>query len=205
MGTTLLLTIAVAMLLGLRHATDPDHLTAVTTLIAGRERAVRSAARLGLAWGIGHATTLIAFGLPIILYRAFLPEVVQRAAETAVGIVIVGLAIALLHRHRTPHGHRSRTPLQAYGIGVVHGTGGSAGVGVLLLASNPSHTLAAACLVVFALCTALSMAVLSSGFGLTLARPAVQRGFARLAPAFALASLAFGIWYALGAQHVVPY
>ena len=49
------------------------------------------------------------------------------------------------------------------------------------------------------------MSVLSSGFGLTLARPRMQRSFARLAPAVGVASLAFGIWYALGAQNVVPY
>ena len=45
-------------LLGLRHATDPDHLAAVTSLVAGgRERATRAAAKLGLCWGLGHATT----------------------------------------------------------------------------------------------------------------------------------------------------
>ena len=58
-GTTLLLVAAVACVLGLRHATDPDHLAAVTTLIAGaRERGSLLAGRLGLAWGAGHATSL---------------------------------------------------------------------------------------------------------------------------------------------------
>ena len=52
-GTTLLFVIVVAVVVGLRHASDPDHLAAVTTLIAsGRERAARSAARLGLVWGL---------------------------------------------------------------------------------------------------------------------------------------------------------
>ena len=67
--------LAVALLLGLRHASDPDHLAAVSTLIAsdprdGRERA----GRLGLAWGLGHALTLGLFGLPIVLFGAYLPE-----------------------------------------------------------------------------------------------------------------------------------
>src|SRR5205085_9465150 len=56
----------VAILLGLRHATDPDHLTAVTTLIAGEHAHSHGAARrLGFVWGLGHATSLFAFGVPI--------------------------------------------------------------------------------------------------------------------------------------------
>src|SRR5881397_4272964 len=85
-GGTLLVVAGVALLLGLRHATDPDHLAAVTTLVAGeRERAARRAGQLGLAWGLGHAATLFAFGLPIILFNSFLPRRVQQAAETAIG------------------------------------------------------------------------------------------------------------------------
>ena len=73
--------ILVATLLGLRHATDPDHLAAVTTLVAsGRERATRSAARLAW-WGLGHAVTLVAFGLPILLAERFLPERVQQGGD----------------------------------------------------------------------------------------------------------------------------
>src|SRR5512133_2420855 len=99
-GTTLVLVIAVAILLGLRHATDPDHLAAVTPRLASRERRPRDAARLGLAWGTGHALTLFALGVPIILYRAYLPEIVQRGAETAIGFLIAGLAVWLLVRWR---------------------------------------------------------------------------------------------------------
>src|SRR5881409_629800 len=98
-GTTLLVVAAVAIVLGLRHASDPDHLAAVTTLIAsGRERAARRAARLGFAWGLGHATSLFVFGLPVVLYSAYLPEAVQSAAETTVGVLIVALAVLLLVR-----------------------------------------------------------------------------------------------------------
>src|SRR5919201_4423976 len=96
-GATLAVVAAVAVVLGLRHATDPDHLAAVSTLVAGaRERATGAAARLGLAWGLGHALSLFAFGLPIVLFKAYLPERVHQAAETAVGAVIAVLAIWLL-------------------------------------------------------------------------------------------------------------
>ena len=100
-GTTLLVVAGVAILLGLRHASDPDHLAAVTTLIAsGKERAARGAARLGFAWGLGHATSLFVFGLPVVLYSAYLPGPLQSAAETSVGFVIVLLAALLLIRWR---------------------------------------------------------------------------------------------------------
>jgi hypothetical protein len=95
-GVTLWLVVVVAILLGLRHATDPDHVVAVTTLLAdGRERAARSAARLGMAWGLGHALTLFVFGLPVLLFAQALPERVQRGAETAVAALIVYLAVRL--------------------------------------------------------------------------------------------------------------
>src|SRR4051795_12111188 len=74
-GDAFLIVIAVAVLLGLRHATDPDHLTAVSTLVAGgEEHGPRRAASLGLAWGFGHATTLFLFGPPIVLANRFLPR-----------------------------------------------------------------------------------------------------------------------------------
>ena len=231
-GTTLLVVALVAILLGLRHATDPDHLAAVTTLIAGAEdHATKAAARLGAAWGLGHATSLFAFGVPIVLFKAYLPEPVQQGAETAVGILIAGLAIWLLVRWRRglfhvhvhahsrvhahghvhdgdPHPHRTapaRRPAQAFGIGLLHGTGGSASVGVLLLASIHDHVLAVAALAIFAVCTALSMALLSTGFGRALSSAPLRASFDRLAPALAVLSLAFGAWYALGALHVTPY
>jgi high-affinity nickel permease len=214
-GTTLLIVAGVAILLGLRHASDPDHHAAVTTLIAsGKERAVRRAARLGFAWGLGHATSLFAFGLPIVLYSAYLPETLQRAAETTVGFVIIVLAVLLLARWRrgmfspTAHVHprrRTRRASGAYAIGLVHGMGGTAGVGLLLLATIHDHLLAVVALALFAVCTAVSMALLSTGFGLTLGAARVRNSFHAIAPALGLGSLAFGVWYALGAQGVVPY
>ena len=70
---------------------------------------------------------------------------------------------------------RTRSPLQAYGIGLVHGMGGSAGVGILLLAAIHDRGVAVAALALFALFTAVSMALLSTGFGLTLSSDAARR------------------------------
>src|SRR3954447_12873399 len=214
-GATLLIVALVAVLLGLRHATDPDHLAAVTTLIAGAEqRATKAAARLGFSWGLGHASSLFLFGAPIVLFNAYLPAQVEQAAEATVGVLIIGLAVWLLVRwrrgsfrvHQHPHSPvPMRRPLQAFGIGLLHGAGGSAGVGILLLASIHDRVLALAALGIFATCTALSMAALSTGLGRVLASVPLRTSFDRLAPALALLSLSFGAWYALGALDLAPY
>jgi cytochrome c biogenesis protein CcdA len=214
-GVTLWLVIVVAVLLGLRHATDPDHVVAVTTLVAGsRDRAARTAARLGLAWGMGHALTLFVFGLPVLLFAQALPEPVQRGAETAVAGLVVYLALRLLGRwrrgefrfHEHPHAHaRGRTPLAAFGVGLVHGLGGSAGVGVLLVATIDSRPIAVLALAILAFFTAVSMTSLTTGVGLTLASGPVRRGFGRLAPVLGVASLAFGLWYASAAWALTSY
>jgi high-affinity nickel permease len=214
-GDALLLIVLVAILLGLRHATDPDHLTAVTTLVASDDdRSPRRAAWLGGAWGLGHATSLFAFGVPIVLFKSYLPGAFQETAELMVGLVIMALAIRLLVRWRRhgfgTHGHArplppARSPLQAYGIGLVHGMGGSAGVGILLLAGIPERGIALLALLLFAACTAASMAIASTTFGYTLSRDAVLARFGTVAPALGGLSLAFGAWYALGAVNAVPY
>lgn len=236
-GEALVAVLAVALLLGLRHASDPDHLAAVSTLIAAEpEDGARRSARLGLAWGLGHAVTLALFGLPIVLFHAYLPDGVQRGAEALVGLVIVFLAVRLLlrwrqgrfhahahrhgdveHRHLHPHhapGHEhahqpearlGRSPVQAFGIGLVHGMGGSAGVGVLLLATIPGQAEAVAALLLLAAGTAISMAALSSAFGYAITRgPLLSRTLA-FAPALGTLTLVFGCWYTLGAIGAVPY
>jgi ABC-type nickel/cobalt efflux system permease component RcnA len=218
-GASFAVVLFVAVLLGLRHATDPDHIAAMTTLVAsGRERATRSAARLGAWWGLGHAVTLVVFGVPILLAERHLPERLQQGAETAVAALIVFLAVRLLvrwrhgyfdlhaHPHRDQeHRHQVRTPFGAFGIGLVHGMGGSAGVGLLLLAAIPSEAVAVASLVLLALFTAVSMAVVTAGFGFALsARPVVAASTA-IVPALGAMSLLFGLWYAAAAWSLAPY
>ena len=232
-GTSVLLVMIVGVLLGLRHATDPDHLAAMTTLIAGgRERAARAAARLGLAWGLGHGTSLFVFGLPIVVFNAYLPARLQQAAETLIGFLIVFLAVRLLvrwrkgklhvhdhdhdgvhHAHLHPHAdssghahaHKPRTALGAYGIGLVHGVGGSAGVSILILASIESKTLAVLSLALLAVFTAVSMTIVTAGYGLTLVSRPVRTAFQTIAPMLGVTSLAFGVWYAAAAWSLAPY
>jgi high-affinity nickel permease len=218
-GASVGVVLLVAVLLGLRHATDPDHIAAMTTLVAsGRERAARSAAQLGAWWGMGHATTLVLFGIPILLAQRYLPERMQQGAETAVAALIIFLAVRLLVRwrhgyfdlHAHPHPERShehpvRTPAGAFVVGLVHGMGGSAGVGVLLLAAIPSETVAVVSLVLLALFTAVSMTIVTVGYGLTLSTRCVADASHAVIPALGTVSLAFGVWYAAAAWALAPY
>ena len=221
----LLVVLGVALLLGLRHATDPDHLVAVSTLLATEsDRPARRATRLGLAWGVGHASSLVALGIPVVLLGGHVPRPVQETADVLVGAVIMALALRLVrhwrrggfhvhehthdhlsHRHLHAHAHgrvhahdhrSTRSAAQAYGVGVLHGASGSAAIVVLLLASIGSRGAAVAALTVFAAGTALSMAALSLGIGYALARGPARYRLEALAPALGLLSFAFGAWWA---------
>ena len=102
------------------------------------------------------------------------------------------------HQHR--HEERlGRSPLAAYGIGLVHGTGGSAAVTVLLIGAIGDHVEATIALVIFALATAFSMWVLSAGFGSLVSSRAVTRRLESAVPLLGLFSLAFGAFYLVGA------
>jgi ABC-type nickel/cobalt efflux system permease component RcnA len=217
-GTALL----VAFLLGLRHASDPDHLVAVTSLVAADGGDTRRATRLGVFWGIGHASILLVLGLPLIALKGEMPAWLEASAEKLVGVVILALAVRVLakwlrgdyragrhdgparpgraHRHlRRGHSHEHahvRTPRQALGIGVVHGLAGTGAVVLLLVAALPTRWEAAAALAVFAPMSVLSMAMCTSAFSWALTRPVLEPVYRTvLIPAFGLFALMFGTWY----------
>lgn len=203
-GAPLLVALLIAFLLGLRHASDPDHLVAVTSLVAADGGDTRRAARLGAWWGVGHAGVLLLVGLPLIFFKQRLPAWLEAGAETAVGVVILMLAARVLikwtrgdfrrgahahrgdgaptgpHRHlrRGPssrHGHGAvRSPRQALAIGMLHGLAGTGAVVLLLLAALPSKLEAAAALAVFAPMSVLSMALFTGAFAWLLTRPGIE-------------------------------
>jgi hypothetical protein len=224
-GAPLAIALIGAFLLGLRHASDPDHLVAVTSLVAADDGDTRRAARIGAWWGIGHGGTLLALGLPLILLKSELPSWLESGAERAVGIVILLLAARVLvkwargdyragahakslpgegsHRHlrRGPgsrHAHvRVRTPGQAVAIGTLHGLAGTGAVVLLLIAALPTQLEAAAALAVFAPMSVVSMALCTSAFAWLLTRPVLEPVYrAVLIPAFGAFGVLFGTAYA---------
>jgi high-affinity nickel-transport protein len=79
----------------MNHATDPDHVVAVTTILS-RERRIAAAARIGIVWGLGHSATVVAVGSAIILLKITIPARIGLAMEFAVGVVLIMLGIPSL-------------------------------------------------------------------------------------------------------------
>jgi ABC-type nickel/cobalt efflux system permease component RcnA len=110
--------IALGFFLGMRHATDPDHVIAVTTIVA-RERQISKSAWIGAFWGIGHTLTIFVVGAGIILFDLVIPPRLGLSMELAVGVMLVilgvvnvvaffravpiGVEVPSVHSH--PHGH----------------------------------------------------------------------------------------------------
>ena len=80
------------LLMGMRHATDPDHVIAVTTIVS-RERRLFAASRIGIVWGLGHTLTVLAVGTAIIVFKIAIPIRLGLAMEFAVAIVLILLGL----------------------------------------------------------------------------------------------------------------
>ena len=221
-GATLPVALLVAFLLGLRHASDPDHLVAVTSLVAAEDGDTRKAASLGAWWGVGHATSLLALGVPLIAFKAQLPAWLETSAEKAIGVVILVLAARVIfkwargdyrtgaHAHESGHSRRRhlrrggehrhvkvRTRGQAVMIGLLHGLAGTGAVVVLLIAALPTQFEAGLALAVFAPMSVASMAACTAAFAWILTRPLVEPVYRSvLIPGLGLFGVMFGLSYA---------
>ena len=191
------------IVLGFRHAFEPDHLAAVSTL-ASRQGSLWGAARLGLAWGLGHTATVGAITLVIVALGVRLPPALWPAAELVVAalLVLLGAAVLLryargrwhmhLHAHNASphlhlhshaegaghaHLHASADARRSLGFGVAHGLAGSGAIAVLLVAAAPSAGLRLTYFAAFGAGTILGMLAVSLTLGV-LVRFASRRGTA---------------------------
>lgn len=216
--------LAAAFLLGIRHALDPDHLVAVSTLVA-EQRRLWPAARLGLLWGLGHLLPIAAVGLPLVALRLQLPEAWEHAVDLGVGVLLVLLGLrtlANLRRERVhfhvhehdghlhPHFHRhdrsprhdhvhpapARSGLVSFSVGVMHGLAGSGTAAVLAMAASPSTPAATVYLVAFGLGTVAGMFVTTLCVAAPTLLAASRWAWAYVAvrAAAGLASIGVGVW-----------
>lgn len=210
--------IAIGFLLGMRHATDADHVVAVSTIVT-REHDVKRSAWIGVAWGVGHTLTILAVGGAIILFRITLSPRIGLSLELAVAFMLIFLGLRNVtgnfaaslpsqqHAHVHPeietvdgwlarfHAYKLIRPLA---IGIVHGLAGSAAIALLVLSTISNVRWALAYLAVFGLGTILGMMlitlVVGSGFAYGQKRfSAIGRHFGLAA---GLVSLAFGVFVA---------
>jgi len=183
--------LALGGLLGFRHAFEPDHLAAVTTL-ASRQRSLWSAARLGLVWGVGHTATVGAICLVVVALGVRVPPALWPAAEMVVAglLVLLGAAVVWryargrwhmhLHAHEQKphlhlhshvesaghaHGHATADARRSLGFGIAHGLAGSGAIAVLLVAAAPTASLRVAYFAAFGAGTVLGMLTVSLTLG----------------------------------------
>ena len=145
---TLLSILVFGFFFGMRHATDADHVIAVSTIVS-RQHNIRHAAMTGIFWGIGHSITLLVVGGAIILFGIVIPERLGLSLEFCVALMLIllgafNLRVALRalpgasasnpgvapHHHWEPDGGRA---LRSAMVGVTHGLAGSAAVALLVL------------------------------------------------------------------------
>lgn len=172
--------VGVGFVVGFRHAFEPDHLAAVTTL-ASRERGWGHAGRLGVAWGVGHTASVAAVAVVLIVIGVHVPDGFYRWAEFGVAVLLILLGVSSLlseaRRHRAalgephvdahqahaPHSHdpRTRTVARSLWFGVAHGMAGSGAVIVLLVAAATTTAGRFGYLAVFGLGTIAGMSLVS--------------------------------------------
>lgn len=198
---SLLSILALGFLLGMRHATDADHVVAVTTIVS-RQPSLRAAARIGALWGLGHAATLLVVGGGLLVFRFVVPPHVGLGMELVVALMLVLLGALNLTSafHRIQHAAKEEAPragrVRPVLIGVVHGLAGSAAVALLMLTTIRERFSALGYLVVFGVGTIGGMMMLTSAMAMPLAAAARRFGsFDRtVARATGLLSIALGIY-----------
>jgi len=187
MHTSFFALAGLGLLLGFRHAFEPDHLAAVSTL-ATRQGKLLDACRLGVAWAVGHSLSVGVVVGAIMLFGLQLPRRLWPAADFLVGLLLIGLGASVLvryvrgrwhlhvhahdggphlhlhsHAHDAAHAHAhpQGDARRSLGFGLLHGLAGSAAILVLLVAAAPTRTAQLTYFLAFAAGTMLGMLFVS--------------------------------------------
>jgi hypothetical protein len=155
---SLFLTFVTSLLLGMRHATDPDHIVAVTTIVA-RERSVVKAAGIGAVWGLGHTITLLLVGGAIIAFKIGFNARLGLSMELCVAVMLIVLGLLNLFDVKMRTGAPSTS--RPFVVGVVHGLAGSAAAALLIVPLMDDPRWAALYLITFGLGTIVGMSIVT--------------------------------------------
>jgi hypothetical protein len=200
--------LVLGFVLGMRHALDPDHVVAVTTIVA-RERRVWASSLVGAFWGLGHTATILLVGGAIVLFGLVIPPRLGLGMELTVAAMLVVLGVAnlaglvrgirskpapLATAEASPSRRAWSTSGRPLAIGVVHGLAGSAAVALLVLATIREPRWSLLYLGVFGVGTIAGMMLLTTALALPFVFTArrFDRVAAGLTGAAGLASVAFG-------------
>jgi high-affinity nickel-transport protein len=191
--------LGLGLVLGVRHAADPDHVVAIGT-IAARTRRLWPAMVLGIVWGLGHTVTLFSLASGIILFKWAVPPRLGLGLEFCVAVALVFLGVCNLHSHA----HENAGPVGATGprraflVGLVHGLAGSAAVALLVVATVSDPLWACAYLLMFGIGTLLGMTIITTGIALPIASAAHRWGGGDrlIRVATGALSVVMGLWLA---------
>lgn len=209
--------LALGFFLGMRHATDADHVVAVSTIVS-RERTLRAAAPIGLLWGLGHTVTILVVGGAIVVFGIVIPPHVGLGMELSVAVMLVLLGGMNVHavlrdagamarggRDEAGFADRRLLGLRPLVVGVVHGLAGSAAVALLVLGAIRDAAWAVGYLLVFGAGTMAGMLLVTTALAMPIA--AAARRFERLHRTLGVvtgtASVVFGavLVYEIGVVH----
>ena len=174
------ITLAAAVAIGFTHAFEADHLVAVGNLVTRRDRVVL-AAKDGMYWGLGHTSTILLFGMLVILGRQSIDEEVFTVLEAVVGGMLILLGVwrisGALRRRKAdgPVIDNAASHRLAYGVGLVHGLAGSGALLMVVVAAQSDPVLAILHLSLFGLGSVGGMLVAAGLLSLPFARRGLQR------------------------------
>ena len=188
---TLVGLLGLGLILGLRHALDPDHIAAVSTIVS-ESRSVRRSSLIGTFWGLGHTMSLLIAGVLVVALKVRISDRLALWMEFAVALMLIllGLKAVLkplrgwrIHVHQHAHGgsshshvhlhrpseehahqhrHLIRSGARPFLVGMVHGMAGSAALMILVLATIPSALAGLIYIAVFGLGSVGGMLIMSS-------------------------------------------
>ena len=188
---TLVGLLGLGLILGLRHALDPDHIAAVSTIVS-ESRSVRRSSLIGTCWGLGHTMSLLIAGVLVIALKIQISDRAALWMEFAVALMLILLGLKAIlrslrgwriHVHRHTHDGRShshmhlhrpseehahqhrhliRSGARPFLVGMVHGMAGSAALMILVLATIPSAVAGLIYIAVFGLGSVGGMLIMSS-------------------------------------------
>ncbi|MCP9493842.1 MAG: sulfite exporter TauE/SafE family protein [Pyrinomonadaceae bacterium MAG19_C2-C3] len=202
---------------GLKHATEADHVVAVSTIVS-QYRNVFRAGLVGGLWGIGHTASLVVVGVIVLALRVAIPESISNLLELGVALMIVILGITALIRalrergdesdltSKNIHSHSWRDiGFKPFLVGSIHGLAGSGTLTVLVLTQIESIALGLLYLAIFGAGSIIGMLLMSGLIGLPFAMTSnrVHRFSFGLQSIAATFSILFGLWYAyqINAEH----
>lgn len=218
----LLSVLAIGFILGIKHAIEPDHVIAVST-IASHTKKLWRASLAGVFWGIGHTATLFIVGLVVILIKGEISEIWSMSLEFLVGIMLVYLGITTVlsfrkkkvhvhqhehddtehmhfhsHEHNEAHGHGHKkiSYVKSMLIGLVHGLAGSAAMVLLTMSTVTTLWQGIVYILIFGAGTIVGMLLFTTIIGIPFVFTKGQRGINQiLVRTTGTISIGFGFYY----------